>query len=58
MEFTQNNQGQGDIINKLKILTKQGTDTIHAVIPKKHQKYPWTTILTHENVLAKVNKSP
>ena len=31
---------------------------IHAVIPKKYQKYPSTAILKHANVLTKVNKSP
>ena len=58
MEFTQNESGQHDIINKIKILTKWGTDKIHAVIPTKYQKYIPTTILKHMNVLAKVNKSP
>ena len=42
MEFTQNDWGQRDIINKIKILTKLGTDTIHAVISTKYQKYPST----------------
>ena len=58
MGFTQNNSGQYDIINKIKILTKRGTDTIHALIPKKYQKYPSTKRLKHANVLAKVNKYP
>ena len=40
------------------ILTKQGTDTIHAVIPKKYQKYPSMIILKHASVLDKVNKLP
>ena len=40
------------------ILTKGGTYTIHAVIPKKYWKYPSTTILKYANVLAKVNKPP
>ena len=31
---------------------------IHAVLPKKYQKYPSTTIMKHANVLSKVNKSP
>ena len=44
MEFTKNNQGQHDIIKIDKILTKKGTDTIHAVIPTKYQKYPPTRI--------------
>ena len=57
-EFTKNDPGQRDIQNRLKIITKLGTDTIHAVIPKKYQKYPSTTILKHEMFLAKVNKSP
>ena len=35
MDSTQNDWGQRDIINRIIILTKQGTDTIHAVIPKK-----------------------
>ena len=30
---------------------------IYIILPKKHQKYPSTTILKHVNVLAKVNKS-
>ena len=46
------------IINKIKILTKQGTNMIHDVIPKKYQKYPSITIFKHMNVLAKVNKLP
>ena len=46
------------IIKKIIILTKLVTDTIHAVIPKKYEKYPSTTILKHDNVLAKVNISP
>ena len=29
---------------------------IHSVIPTKYQKYPFTTILTHVNVLDKLNK--
>ena len=45
MELIQNEWGQCDIINKIKIWTKRGTDTIHAVLPKKYQKYPSTTIL-------------
>ena len=58
MEFTQNYWGQHDIINKIVILTKQGTDKIHAVIPKKYWKYPWTTILKDAIFLAKVKKLP
>ena len=30
---------------------------IHAVIPMECEKYPSTTILKHENILAEVNKS-
>ena len=56
MELAQNDWGQGDIINKITILIKQGTYMIHAVITMKYQKYPSTTILKHVNVLAKVNK--
>ena len=44
--------------NKITILTKRGTDMIHAVILKKYQKYPSTTILKQANVLEKVNKPP
>ena len=58
MEFTQNDWNQCDIINKIVMLTKWVKDTIHAVIPTKYQKYPFTTILKHTNVLAKVNKLP
>ena len=58
MQFTQNDRGQRDIINKTKILTKQGSDTIHDVIPTKYHKYPSNPILKYVNVLAKVNKSP
>ena len=56
MEFTKNDRGQRDIINKTKLLTKRGSDTIHDVIPKKYHKYPSKTILKHANILAKVNK--
>ena len=31
---------------------------MHAAIPKKYQKYPSTTILKHNHVLAKANKQP
>ena len=58
MGFTQNDWDQRDIINKIKILTKWGTNMIHDVIPTKYQKYPSITILKHVNVLTKVNKSP
>ena len=37
-------------------LNQIGTDTIHAIIPKKYQKYPSTTILKHVNMLAEVSK--
>ena len=57
MEFTQNDWVQRDIINKIIILTKLVTDTIHAVIPIKYQRYPSTPLLKHANVLAKLNKS-
>ena len=58
MGFNQNDRGKRYITNKIKILTKRGTDTIHAVIPMKYQKYTSTTILKYVNVLAKVNKLP
>ena len=57
MEFTQNDWGQHDIINTIKLLTKLDSNMIHDVIPKKYWKYPYNTILKHVNVLAKVNKS-
>ena len=38
--FTKNDWGQRDIINIYIFLTKQGTDTIHAIIPKKYPNYP------------------
>ena len=43
---------------KTKILTKQGSDTIHDIITKKYRKYPSNKILKHANVLSKVNKLP
>ena len=58
MDFAQNYWGQHDIILKNEILTEQGSDTIHDVIPMKYQKYPSNTLLKHVNVLVKVNKSP
>ena len=58
MDITQNDWCQHDIINKVIILTKKGTGTIHAAILTKYHNYPSTTILKHENVLDKVNKSP
>ena len=39
MEFTQNYWDQRDVINKIKILIKRGTDTIQTIIPEKYQKY-------------------
>ena len=57
-EFTQNDWGQNNIINKIIILNKLGSDMIHDVIPTKYQKYFSTTILEHANVLAKVDNSP
>ena len=58
MSFTHTDWDKCDIINNILILTKRGSDTIHTIIPKKYQKYQSTTILKHENVLVKVNKSP
>ena len=40
MSFTQNIWDQHDIVNKIKILTKQGIDKKYAVIPEEYQKYP------------------
>ena len=45
-------------MNKIIVLSKQGTDTIHAIIPTKYHKYISTTILKNVNIWAKVNKSP
>ena len=45
-------------MNNVIILTKRGTDNIHAIIPKKYQKYTSTTIPKHVDVLDKVNKLP
>ena len=50
MDFTQNDWGQRDIINKTKILNRWGSDTIHGTIKIKYQKY------LSENVLDKVDK--
>ena len=58
MEFTQNEWGQHDIINKIIILNIRGLDMIYDVIPTKYQKYLSTTILEHKNVWAKLNKPP
>ena len=44
LEFMQNYWGQHDIINKIKILSKQGLDKIHDVISTKYQKYPFNPI--------------
>ena len=57
-EFTKNDWGQHDIINKNIILNKLGSDIIHDIIPTKYQTCFLTTILEHANVLAKVDKSP
>ena len=57
-EFTQNDLGQHDIINKIIILNKLGSDMIHDVIPTKYQKYFSTTILEHANFWDNVNKRP
>ena len=56
MEFTQNEWGKRDTINKTKVLIKQGPDKIHDIIQTKYKKYPSNTILKYANVLAKVNK--
>ena len=45
MEFTPNDCGQRDIINRIKILTKYVSDKIHDVIPTKYKTYPSNTIL-------------
>ena len=58
MEFTQNDWGQNDIINKIIILNKRGSYMINDLIPTKYQKYFSNTIPEHANFLAKVNKSP
>ena len=55
VEFAKNDWGQPEIINKITIITRLGTYTIHAIIPNKYQKYPSTTILKHANYLDKVN---
>ena len=58
IEFAQNDWSQRDILDKIIILKKEVTYTLHAVILKKYHEYPLTKILKHLNVLAKVNKSP
>ena len=40
MEFTQNDWDKGGIINKIIILTKRGTDKIHAIILKNIRNIP------------------
>ena len=57
IELTQNDWGQSDIINKIKVSAKRGSDKIHAIIMTKYQKCPSSTILKHENVLVKLNGS-
>ena len=54
----QNDWGQRDIINRIKILTKRGSYMINDAIPTKYCKYPSNTLLKQANVLVKVNKSP
>ena len=56
MSFTQNDWVQRSILNKIILLTNLVKDTKHDVIPIKYQKYSSTTILKHENILAKVDK--
>ena len=58
MSFTHNDLDQCDIINHIIILTKRGADKIYTILPKKHYRYPSTTILKHANALVKVNKPP
>ena len=53
MELIQNDWVQHDIINKIRISNKRGSDMIHDI-----NEYFSTTIIEHANVLAKVNKSP
>ena len=55
MNYTQIDWSQRDIIKKIKILTKQGTDTIYTFILMKYHKYPLKK-LKHAKVLAQVNK--
>ena len=47
--YTLNEWGQHDIINKIIILNKRGSDMIHDVITTKYQKDLSTTILEHAN---------
>ena len=58
MEFTKNDWGQRDIVNKTKILNKRGSNKIHDVIMMKYQKCPSNKILKHANVSDKVTKPP
>ena len=58
MDFTKNDSDQRDIINKIKILTKRGTDSICAAVPNKFQKNTSTKIFNNAIFLAKLNKSP
>ena len=53
MNFTHNYWGQHDIINKIKILTKQGADTIYTAIMIKYHKYPSEKIIRHAIVWLK-----
>ena len=56
MEFTQNDWGKRDSIDKVIILTKLDTDTIHVINPTKYHNYPLTTMLGHGNVLNQLKK--
>ena len=57
MSFNQNELGQRNIINRITILTKRGTDMMHDVITTKYQKYTSIKILKNANVMAALNKS-
>ena len=46
MEFTHNDCGQCDIINIIKILTKQGSTKINEIIPTEYKKIPLAQYLT------------
>ena len=54
----QTDWGQCNIINRIKILGKRGSDKIHDVISTKYQKYPSNTKLNMLMFMAKVNKLP
>ena len=56
MEFTKNDWGQRDIIDRIMKFTKRGSDKINDVIPTKYQKYSSKTIIKCANVLDKLNK--